>query len=118
MSGGLRFRSEAQLFSSKGVPLVVGTQTIVPASALVGVQRALIYRYHIQAVGAATYQFQDTGGNLLSAQYSLPALGIDREIMASNHDPLWASTAPGLGLQIIVGGTGPINCDVWWAAGA
>jgi hypothetical protein len=118
MSGGLRFRNEEQLFSSKGTPLVAGTQTIVPAAALVGVQRACIYRYRIQAVAASTYQFQDTGGNLLSTVYSLTLGQIDIERMAINGDYLWQSSAPGLGIQLIVGGTGPINCDIWWAPGA
>jgi hypothetical protein len=120
MAGGLRFRSEAILVSSKGSNYNVGASpiTIVPTTQLVGVQRAGIYRVVIEAIGAATIQFQDTGANLISGQFSLGALGFFILDIPINGDPWWQATAAGLGLQLLLTGTGPVAADIWWAAGA
>lgn len=120
MSGGLRLRNETFLFSSKSSNLAVGTTVIVPTTALAqnGVAKVAIYRYRVCAIAAATYQFQDTSNAALSAIYSLAINQVDREIMASNHDYLWVASAAGLGLQIVVGGTGPVALDCWWGPAA
>jgi len=120
MAGGLRFRSEAILVSSKGANYTVAGSpiTIVPTTQLVGLQRAAIYRVAIEAIGAATVQFQDTGANVISAQFSLAALGFLILDTPINGDPWWQAAAAGLGLQMLLTGTGPVAADIWWGAGA
>jgi outer membrane usher protein FimD/PapC len=120
MAGGLRFRSECTLVSSKGTNYTIGGSpiSIVPTSQLVGIQRVGVFRLIIVAVAATTIQFQDTGGNILSAQYPLGingALTLDTPI---NGDPWWATTAAGLGLQLLLTGTGPVAADIWVGFGA
>lgn len=120
MAGGLRFRSEALLVSSKGVNYTVGGSpiTIVPASSLVGIQRVGVYRVIIVAIAAVTIQFQDTGPNLISAQFPIAANGALTLDTPINGDPWWATTAPGLGLQLVLTGTGPVAADIWYGLGA
>lgn len=124
---GLRFRSEAQLFSSAGTPFAVGTTVIVAASLITQIKRVCVYRMVMVANAASTFQFQDTNGNAISALYSLTAAGstvtLDTPI---NGDPWW-STGPsvmfpsnplGVGLQLVIGGTGPVAADIWYGLGA
>jgi hypothetical protein len=120
MAGGLRFRSEATLVSSLGTPYTVGASpiTLIAANQVLGIQKAAIYRFIIEAVGAATIQFQDTGGTPISAQFSLLAGGsmvIDTPI---NGDYWYIASAARLGLQLLLTGTGPVAADVWIAMGA
>lgn len=119
MAGGLRLRSESQLVSSKGTNYTTGASpiTIIPASQVVGIQRVGIYKVAIEAIGAATFQFQDTGANLLSAQYSLGPLGFFILDTPINGDPWWQGGV-GLGLQLLLTGTGPVAADIWVAFGA
>jgi len=124
MSGGLRFRPEALPFAGPATnftvatrSFAVGTIVLVPAASLTGVQRPGVYRLALIAAAAATFQFQDTSGGVLSAVYPLPVGGIF--IMNTPHggDPLWQVGTPGLGLQIVVA-TSPIVGDIWTALGA
>jgi hypothetical protein len=127
MSGGLRFRSEAQLVSSLGTPYAAGTISIVPASKVVGIQRVGVYRcIMVCTTAAGTFQFQDTAGNPLSALYSLLAGGSFFADTPINGDPWWqtgssinfAANLPlGVGLQLVVTG-GPWDSDIWVAMGA
>lgn len=117
MAGGLRLRSEAILVSSKGTNYVVGTQVLVAASAAVGIQRVGIYRCVIEAIAASTIQFQDTSGGALSGIYSLGALGFFILDTPINGDPWWQAAA-GLGVQLVIGGTGPVAADIWYGMGA
>ena len=125
MAGGLRFRSESTLVSSKGTNYTVAGSpiTIVPASTIAGsplsgIQRAGIYKVVIEAIAATTIQFQDSGPNILSAQFSLGALGFFILDVPINGDPWWQATQAGLGLQLLLTGTGPVAADIWWAPGA
>jgi hypothetical protein len=117
---GLRFRTEAQLISSKGSNyLLAGSPiTIIPASQVVAIQRVGIYRLVIVAAVACTVQFQDTGSNILSAQFPLGVNGsfvLDTPI---NGDPWWQGGA-GLGLQLLLTGAGAsVAADIWVAMGA
>lgn len=117
MAGGLRFRSEAFLISSKNAPYAATTTVLVPAANVVGIQRVGVYRCVIQAVsGQATFQFQDTGGNQISALYTVPILGFFILDTPINGDPWWQGGA-GLGLQLVTTG-GTVAADVWVANGA
>jgi hypothetical protein len=127
MAGGLRFRTEATLISSYGTALAVGTTILVPTTQIVGFQRIGVYRMVLVANAASTFQFQDTAGNPISALYSLTAAGstvtLDTPI---NGDPWWMTgptlakpTYPlGVGLQLVIGGTGPVAADIWVGWGA
>lgn len=114
MSGGLRFRAEA-------TPVIIsqaaGTGVIIAASLLVGIQRASIYRAYLAATAASTVQFQDTNNNNISGVFNIAANGFIPFDMGPNGDPLWQAAA-GLGIQIVVGGTGPVTGNIWWAPGA
>jgi hypothetical protein len=127
MAGGLRFRPEATLFSTFATPQVAGTRVLVTAAQVIGIQRVGVYRMILVANAASTFAFQDTLGNPISATYSLTAAGstvtLDTPI---NGDPWW-QTGPnfatpnyplGVGLQIVIGGTGPVAFDIWVAWGA
>jgi hypothetical protein len=116
---GLRFRSECKLVSSLGTNYTIGGSpiTIVPASQVVGIQRVGVYRLVIVAVAAATIQFQDTGSNILSAQYPLGVNGAMTLDTPINGDPWWIG-GQGLGLQLLLTGTGPVAADIWVGFGA
>src|SRR6266853_1994716 len=127
MSGGLRHRPEATLSSSFGTPFGPGTKVLITAAQVQGIQRVGVYRMILVANAASTFAFQDTAGNPISATYSLTAAGstvtLDTPI---NGDPWW-QTGPnfatpnyplGVGLQLVIGGTGPVAYDVWTALGA
>jgi hypothetical protein len=111
---GLRFRAETTLVSSKGTNYTVAGSpiTIVPATQVVGIQRLGIYKVVIETIAAATIQFQDTGANLISAQFSLGALGFLILDTPINGDPWW-QCGQGLGLQMLLTGTGPVAADIW-----
>lgn len=117
---GLRFKTEAQLISSKGSNyLLAGSPiTIIPANQVTGIQKVGIYRLVIVAAVASTVQFQDTGSNLISAQYSLLANGSFVLDTPVNGDPWWQGGA-GLGLQLLLTGAGAsVAADIWVAMGA
>lgn len=118
MAGGLRFRSEAVLVSSKGTNYTVAGSpiTIVPASSVGLLQRVGIYRVVIEAIAATTVQFQDTGSNVLSGQFSLGALGFLILDTPINGDPWWQG-GQGLGIQLLLTGTGPVAADIWYGMG-
>lgn len=111
---GLRFRSELQKVAT--VSFTVGTTVIVPTTALVGIQRAGIYRVALNSAAGSTFQFQDTGTNNISAVYTMPANGFAIFDLANNFDPWWQATAALLGLQIVTSAT--VTGDIYWAAGA
>ena len=115
MAMGLRFRQEAPPVATKSFP--VGTTIFFPTSALVGIQRPCIYRVSLNAAAAATFQFQDTANNVLSAVYSLPVNGLYILETPINGDPLWQPGAPGLGLQLVVA-TSTVVGDIWVGLGA
>jgi hypothetical protein len=120
MAGGLRFRSEATLVSSKAAPLAIGTTVLIPASQVVGIQRVGVYRCILQAISAqATFQFQDTTPvtpNVLSATYTLALLGFFILDTPINGDPWWQA-GPGVGLQILTTG-GTVAADIYAGFGA
>jgi len=117
MAGGLRFRSEAIKIATTSFP--VATTVIVATSLLTGIQRAGIYRLILSgnSTTAATFTFQDTGPNAISAVYNLAANGIFFLDVPINGDPWFQATAAALGLQIVVTGA-TITGDIYWAAGA
>lgn len=112
MALGLRFRSETVLISSGNTNYAAGTKVLVAAAGVAPTQRVGVYSCVINAIAASTVQFQDTSGGALSAIFSLPVngfLSLDTQI---NGDPRWMAGA-GLGVQLVVGGTGPVAADVW-----
>ena len=117
MAGGLRFRSEA--FKSATVSFPAATTVFLAASQVVGIQRAGIYRLILSGnlTTAATFKFQDTGGNDISAVYNLAANGLFILDIPINGDPWWQATAAALGLQIVVVGA-TITGDIYTALGA
>jgi hypothetical protein len=127
MAQSLRFRPESQLTSSAGTPYAAGTTVLLAANKVLASQRVGVYRMILVANATSTFQFQDTSGNAISAQYSLTSAGstvtLDTPV---NGDPWW-QTGPslafpsnplGVGLQLVIGGTGPVAADVWIALGA
>ena len=124
---GYRFRPEGQLISSLDAGFPASTTTIlVPASAVLGIQRVGVFRMILVARAASSFQFEDTLGNDISAVYQLAGAGsavtLDTPI---NGDPWWMTgpsfTSPnnpiGVGLSLTVGG-GIVDADIWFAFGA
>jgi len=115
MAGGLRLRSESTLISSLGTNYTVGGSpiSIVPASQVQANQRVGIYKCIIEAIAATTIQFRGTDGTtLLSAQFSLGALGFFILDTPINGDPWWQAPS-GQGIQLVLTGTGPVAADIW-----
>lgn len=114
---GVRFRSE--LTKSTTVSFPIGTTIFVPITALVGIQRPGVYRYILSgnSTTAATYQFQDTSGNPLSAVYNLPIAGLHIVDLPINGDPWFQPALAGLGLQLVVAGA-TITGDIFTQMGA
>jgi hypothetical protein len=126
MAVGLRWRAEAVPFAGLAPntnftpatrAFAAGTTILVAAASLVGIQRPGIYRVFLSSVAGGTFQFQDTSAGILSAQYTLAANQQFPAFTTYNGEPLWQPAAPGLGLQIVIGGTGPIFGDIWIALG-
>lgn len=123
---GLRFRPEAARVTNNGLafgaPIVsfpAATTIIVPAAALVGVQRAGLYSMMLSGNSAtpATFQFQDTNNNNISAVYNIAANQFIQMLDKNNFDPWFQPATFGLGIQIVVSGA-TITGDIYWAAGA
>jgi hypothetical protein len=112
----VRFRSELTLSATKSYP--VGTTAIVAAASVtVPNTRVGIFRAYLSgnSTTAATFQFQDTSNNALSAVYSLPANGFFAFETPINLDPLWQSVGnqgSGVGVQLVVTGA-TITADIW-----
>jgi len=117
MAGGLRFRPESTLITSGSTPYAAGTKILVPTSQVTGIQRVGVYKAIIEAITAATFQFQDTSGTVLSSIFSLGSLGffiIDTPI---NGDPWWQTGGGGVGLQLVTTG-GNVAADIYIGFGA
>src|SRR5215469_1193549 len=113
MAGGLRQKSEAIRVTTTSFP--VATTVIVPTTAVVGIQRPGIYRLALSgnSTTAATFAFQDTGANAISAVYNLAINGFFILDVPINGDPWWQVGTAGLGLQIVVTGA-TITGDIYW----
>ena len=90
------------------------TATIAVLPAVAG-KRIAVYRMVLSNAAAATVTLQDTGANALSQQFQLPAGAVPTVMETQQNGDYWfVTTAVGLGLQFVQGGTVNIGWDVWY----